>query len=96
MIFNYQEVSNAFVAELCYVKQKIASKYSDTLNDKHKIVYEYIKLHPGIQRQELNDKLIIPYGSLIRYIDYLQKNNLIERRGSKKTGGYWIVEGSSK
>ena len=84
------------MTELSYGKQKTSSKDGDTLNDKHKIVYEYIKLLPGIQRQELNDKLKIPYGSLIRYIDYLQKNNLIERRGSKKTGGYWIVEGSSK
>lgn len=41
---------------------------------------------------QIDRDIAIPYGTIIRYISFLQKNNYIERRGSKKTGGYWFLD----
>ena len=72
------------------LKTERRDKLNDKLNDKHKQLIEYIRSHPGCQMKELSANLTIPYGSIIRYINYLQKKLIIERRGSRKTGGYWI------
>jgi ATP-dependent DNA helicase RecG len=44
---------------------------------------------PGIQRKELGGKLGISDRTLDRYIAELISGGKIERRGSKKTSGYW-------
>lgn len=62
------------------------------LNEKQIKVYDAIVMKNGIQIQHLSSLLSIPIDTLDKIISHLVKNNLVERRGSKKTGGYWIKE----
>lgn len=62
------------------------------LNEKQIKVYDAIAMKNGIQIQHLSSLLSIPIDTLDKIISHLVKNNLVERRGSKKTGGYWIKE----
>ncbi len=47
-----------------------------------------IKAHPGLKVPGLEAETGIPAKSIERYIKVLIERNLIEHRGSKKTGGY--------
>lgn len=60
-----------------------------TLNDSQKAVLDYISKNDGVNATILIEKLSIPRDTINKIIRYLIDQNLIERRGSKKTGGYW-------
>lgn len=60
------------------------------------IIFNRIKEQPGIQIKELLEKLSRPRDTLNKQIKKLTQMNLIERRGSKKTRGYWIIESKDK
>ena len=63
---------------------------NDTLNDTLKLVLDLIKSHPGISANALikeTNKSII---TIRRSVKTLTDADLIEYRGSKKTGGYFI------
>lgn len=62
-------------------------------NKKTHRIYCFIKKHPGCKASYLSDKISIPVGSLNRILAQLKKEGLIEYVGSKKTGGYKVVEG---
>jgi ATP-dependent DNA helicase RecG len=40
--------------------------------------------------KELSGRLQMPIDTLDKVVSSLHKKELIERRGSKKTGGYWV------
>lgn len=63
---------------------------SGTLNERQKSVLDFIAATPGVQAQVLIDKLLIPRDTLNKNIKTLTDRGLIERRGSKKTGGYYV------
>ena len=63
---------------------------SGSLNEKQKSVLDFIAATPGVQAQVLIDKLLIPRDTLNKIIKTLTDRGLIERRGSKKTGGYYV------
>ena len=50
---------------------------------------DYIKAYPGISVPRLSKTTGIPAKSIERHISVLIERNLIEHRGSKKTGGYY-------
>lgn len=58
------------------------------LNEK---IFELVTETPGIQRKNLAEKLNLTEKTIGRAISKLTDAKKIERRGSKKTGGYWIV-----
>jgi ATP-dependent DNA helicase RecG len=62
------------------------------LNEGLNQVLEIIRLQPGIQAKEilvrLNDRSI---KTLERQISKLIENKLIQRKGSRKTGGYFVI-----
>jgi len=45
----------------------------------------------GCKAIEISDKLSIPFSTIDKHIRVLLKGKHIERRGSKKTGGYYAV-----
>lgn len=55
-------------------------------------IYSYIYHHPICKTNEISSKLSIPTGTLYRTLKQLKSENLIEYIGSKKTGGYRVVE----
>ncbi|MCE5174430.1 MAG: ATP-binding protein [Bacteroidales bacterium] len=61
------------------------------LNDTQKRVLEYISENGGAKVKDMSDILSIPVDTLDKVVSFLVKKLFIERRGSKKTGGYWLV-----
>jgi len=53
---------------------------------------EKIKKYPGLQNKELSERLNNrPVKTIERQLSFLVKMKKIERKGSKKTGGYYAV-----
>ena len=61
------------------------------LNGSQKRVLDYISENGGAKAKDMSAILSIPIDTLDKIVSYLIKNLLIERRGSKKTGGYWQI-----
>ena len=61
-----------------------------TLNSKQMDVLAFITTTPGVQAQGIIDRLSIPRDTLNKILKVLTDRDLIERRGSKKTGGYYV------
>jgi predicted HTH transcriptional regulator len=57
-------------------------------------ILQLIKGHPEIQRKTIIDRLGVPARTTDRHLAKLISGAKIERRGSKKTGGYWLCEKS--
>jgi ATP-dependent DNA helicase RecG len=55
-----------------------------------KILLTIIKNKEGINRKEISKKLNISQETIKKQIIKLVKINLIQRKGSRKTGGYYI------
>ena len=66
---------------------------SEGLNEGLKSLYSAVVKNPGIKAKDLTAVLENrPLKTIERQIKNLLVLNLIERRGSRKTGGYWVVE----
>ena len=63
---------------------------NDTLNDTLKLVLDLIKSHPGISANALIKETNKSVITIRRSVKTLTDAGLIEYRGSKKTGGYFI------
>jgi hypothetical protein len=66
------------------------------LNNGLKYLLTAIKENPGIQLNDLVEKFHLSIDTLDKQSRKLLALNLIERRGSKKTGGYWVVDSKEK
>jgi ATP-dependent DNA helicase RecG len=53
---------------------------------------EHIIQNAGVQIKDMVIAVKIPIDTLDKYIKLMVDKKLIERRGSKKTGGYWILK----
>ena len=62
------------------------------LNTGQTSVYQLIKKQEGINASLLSKELKIPFSTVDKHIRVLIKKHFIERQGSKKTGGYYIVK----
>ncbi len=60
------------------------------LNSAPKATLNYIKENAGCNATEISDKTGVPFSTIDKHIRVLLKNGKIERRGSKKTGGYYV------
>ncbi len=60
------------------------------LNDSQKMTLEYIRHHEGCQVKQISAELNVPIDTIDKHISVLLKIGAIERRGSKRTGGYYI------
>ena len=61
------------------------------LSKGQQMVLDCIKAHPGLKVPGISDETGIPAKSIERHIKVLIERNLIEHRGSKKTGGYYAL-----
>jgi ATP-dependent DNA helicase RecG len=68
----------------------LSGTLKDTLNEKQNRVLDFIAATPGVQTQIVIDQLAIPRDTLNKILKVLTDRELIERRGSKKTGGYYV------
>ena len=66
-----------------------ADNPSKELNRGQQAVLDCIKAHPGLRVPGIEAETGIPAKSIERHVSALIDKNLIEHRGSKKTGGYY-------
>ena len=62
------------------------------LNDGQKRVFQLIQENEGIKVKEISNRLNIPIDTIDKQIKVLINKNLIEHRGSRKTGGYYKIK----
>lgn len=62
------------------------------LSPKVQKAYHVLREHPGINAHQLEDLMSVSEATSKRYIGELVKMKLLERIGSRKTGGYYITE----
>ncbi|MBV5343670.1 winged helix-turn-helix transcriptional regulator, partial [bacterium] len=68
---------------------RLNGKLNDKLNETQNKIYNAIMNDSGINANELSIKLNVPISTINKNIGVLVKLKLIERRGSRKTGGYY-------
>ncbi|MCK4643353.1 hypothetical protein KAU32_06925 [bacterium] len=72
------------------IPQKIKN---EGLNEGLKTLLECIRVNPGIQAKDISKLLNNrPIKTIERQISDLKNRQLIERKGSRKTGGYYITD----
>lgn len=71
-----------------YAVDEMGGTSVGTLNDTLKLLYDEIGKHPGIQAIVLAKNLGRPLDTVKKQIGKLTKIGLVERHGSRKTGGY--------
>ena len=62
----------------------------DSLNASQSKVFDFIMRNPGCMGKEITGVLDMPRDTFNKIIRSLFEKKIIERRGSKKTGGYWV------
>ena len=72
-------------------QHQVVEELNGELNSAQRVTLEFIQEHPGCKAIEISDKLSIPFSRIDKHIRVLLKGKHIERRGSKKTGGYYVV-----
>jgi ATP-dependent DNA helicase RecG len=98
MNFDYEETGDGFLVTLTYTHQKTTSEVVENgelngeLNIGQATVYQLIKKQTGINATEISKQLKMPFSTVDKHIRVLLKKGLIERRGSKKTGGYFVIK----
>ena len=70
---------------------EINEPLNEPLNVYEISLISYLKERPGANRNDIENTLDISLATLKRTINTLQKKNLIERIGSRKTGGYYLI-----
>ena len=64
----------------------------EPVNDVLKDILEFIKSNPGIKKTAIITHVGKSKATLTRYLKQLVEQNLIEYKGSNKTGGYYPKE----
>ena len=70
---------------------EVITELNGGLNDSQLIVLNYIIKNEGVKAKDISEKLNIPIDTADKHIRVLIQYNFIERRGSKKTGGYYLT-----
>jgi len=105
MTFEYEESGDGFLVTLRYQKQKISSVsvspegitegisegITEGITEGINLLLEHIQSAQGRRIPQMADRLGIPAKTIERWIADLKRQGRIEYRGSKKAGGYYIV-----
>ena len=62
----------------------------ESLNASQSKVFDFIMRNPGCMGKEITGALDMPRDTFNKIVRSLFEKKIIERRGSKKTGGYWV------
>ena len=69
---------------------RVNDSRNDRINDRIMATYTIIRLNPGIKRKDISNISGKSLPTIDRHIDVLTEDGLIEYRGSRKTGGYYV------
>jgi ATP-dependent DNA helicase RecG len=95
----FEDTPQGFVATLFSspkiggLKDGLNGRLKGGLNPTQHRVLELVRSRPGIQAHEIAAELGMPPDTLDKILSKLAKERKIERRGSKKTGGYHVHSG---
>ncbi len=84
----FENISGGFMVTVFAKSNK--DTLNDTLNNRHKILLKMIKDNKYVKQEEMAEKCTISIETIKRDIKKMQKNKLIQRIGSKKSG-YWKI-----
>lgn len=95
----YEEIGSNFVVTFKKEKRKdrgtltgtLNGTLTGTLNETLQTLYSAVLKKPGIQAKDLSDGLLRPIDTIKKQIKKLVDLKLVERRGSRKAGGYWVI-----
>ena len=73
------------------VDNQLNGQLNGQLNESQKETLEYIRTHEGCNTTMISNGLGKPFRTIDKHIQFMIDTKIIERRGSKKTGGYYIV-----
>lgn len=89
---SFHEIAGAFVITFHKAKNEgLNEGLNGGLNGGLFSLLNQIKLFPGLNSDKLSASLNIPKKTIERWIGLLRKQERIEFRGSKKTGGYFCL-----
>jgi len=86
----FEEVSDFFIVTLKRKYIEETTQENGKLNKELVSLLNAIDKLPGINAHDLFEELERPWDTINKQIKKFVLKNLIERRGSRKTGGYWI------
>ena len=72
------------------VNGALIKNIKESLNASQSKVFDFIMRNPGCMGKEITGALDMPRDTFNKIIRFLFEKKIIERRGSKKTGGYWV------
>ncbi len=95
--FEMDEAGNFFRVNLFQVSSKakepsVDEGISEGISEGIAKLVKHIEKHPGNRAPELSKALKVPGKTLERWIKTAREKELIEFRGSKKTGGYYTIK----
>jgi ATP-dependent DNA helicase RecG len=85
----FEQLAGIFITTFKRMADLIPQKHGG-LSGGIKKVYEYIKNNPGHNTKEISIAVSEPFKTVEKWIIKLRRNDLIEFKGSKKTGGYFL------
>ena len=88
--FDMEETGDFFQARLTCSELE-ASRAGEGINEGINRLVSYIRQNSGKRIPEISKDLNVPAKALERWIKSANERNLIEFRGSKKTGGYFLA-----
>lgn len=74
------------------INGSIKFEYVDGLTRNEEKILSIVKNNPGCKRDEFKAQMTCSERTIIRCVANLIAGNLLEYRGSKKTGGYYLIE----
>jgi hypothetical protein len=72
------------------VNGTLIKNIKESLNASQSKVFDFIMRNPGCMGKEITGALDMPRDTFNKIIRSLFEKKIVERRGSKKTGGYWV------
>lgn len=84
---DFKEVSGLFIT--VFKRKALLTEVSEGLSEGLKLTLLTIKNNPGIKAKEISNRLKKPIKTIERHIKQLTDAGEIERKGSRKTGGYY-------
>jgi DNA-binding MarR family transcriptional regulator len=76
------------------INDRLNDRINDRLNSREKQVLQVLSEAPGLRTNELSSLIEVSIPTLSRTLKNLINLGLIEYRGAKKTGGYFLKEAS--
>lgn len=73
----------------------IGSTLNGGLNQNEERILEILRSEFGLNAVEISERMKKSVRTVERYLSSLVKQNLIEFKGAKKTGGYFLIETKS-